>query len=242
MSWPRRRRWASRAKPVLIGPLQPGPAGQGPWRRASDPLGATLDGIVAVYGEVIERLAAQGAEWIQLDEPCLVQDRTPEELAALTRAYAALAARKGNAKLWVQHLLRPRWRIVRSAGRPAGATRSGSIWCAAPTTWTCCRSTACPPIRSWSPAIVDGRNVWRCDLEEALLGLELLRQTVPAERLIVSSSCSLQLVPYDAAPRDGFGRRAARLAGLRRAEAGRAIHPDPRPERGARGDRRRARR
>src|SRR6185437_515057 len=60
------------AKPVLLGPLSLVLLGkaQAP---DMDPLGATLDGILAVYGEVIERLAGAGAEWIQLDEPCLVQ-------------------------------------------------------------------------------------------------------------------------------------------------------------------------
>src|SRR5947209_17788794 len=40
-----------------------------------------------------------GASWIQLDEPCLVQDRTPAELAAFRQTYELLAAQKGKAKL-----------------------------------------------------------------------------------------------------------------------------------------------
>ncbi|MGH2387014.1 MAG: 5-methyltetrahydropteroyltriglutamate--homocysteine S-methyltransferase, partial [Chloroflexota bacterium] len=89
------------AKPVLLGPLSLLLLGKGQTEDV-DLLGATLDGIVAVYAEVIERLSAGGADWIQFDEPCLVQDRTPAELAALTRAYTRLANHAAGTKLWVQ--------------------------------------------------------------------------------------------------------------------------------------------
>jgi len=190
------------ARPVLIGPFSLALLGKA-HGEGVDVLGATLDGIVAVYGEVIERLAAQGAEWIQLDEPCLVQDRTPEELAALTRAYAALAARRGNAKLWVSTYFGQVGESyaaltalpVQAVGLDMvrGADNLGLI-----------QEQGFPEDKILAAGIVDGRNVWRCDLEEALRGLELLRQTVPTERLIVSSSCSLQFVPYDAGREAGL--------------------------------------
>src|ERR671918_1225061 len=50
-----------------------------------------LGPLCGVYGEVIERLAEQGATWVQLDEPCLVEDRSQRELEATERAYRQLA-------------------------------------------------------------------------------------------------------------------------------------------------------
>ena len=58
-----------------------------------------LDRLLPVYGDVVVRLARAGAGWIAFDEPCLVQDRTPEELAAVRSAYGAIARAKGEAKL-----------------------------------------------------------------------------------------------------------------------------------------------
>ena len=46
--------------------------------------------LVEVYGEVIEKLAEQGATWVQLDEPCFVEDRSERELDALRLAYEEL--------------------------------------------------------------------------------------------------------------------------------------------------------
>src|SRR5215210_2171811 len=70
--------------PVLIGPVsflllsKPADGASGDF----DPLGL-LEPLVEVYGEVLERLAEQGATWVQLDEPCFVEDRSDKELEAL---------------------------------------------------------------------------------------------------------------------------------------------------------------
>src|SRR3954469_11178374 len=50
-----------------------------------------IEPLVEVYGEVIERLAEQGATWVQLDEPCFAEDRSERELDALRLAYEELA-------------------------------------------------------------------------------------------------------------------------------------------------------
>jgi len=64
-------------KPVLIGPLSylwlgklKGDADQ---TQAFDKL-ELLDRLLPVYGEVLDRLAAQGVEWVQIDEPILALD------------------------------------------------------------------------------------------------------------------------------------------------------------------------
>src|SRR3954463_14736836 len=49
-----------------------------------------IEPLVEVYGEVIEKLAEQGATWVQFDEPCFVEDRTEKELDAPRRAYGEL--------------------------------------------------------------------------------------------------------------------------------------------------------
>src|SRR5256885_10044295 len=52
-----------------------------------------LDALLPVYGEVLTRLAAAGAAWVQPDEPCLELDRTPPELPAYGPAPRVLAER-----------------------------------------------------------------------------------------------------------------------------------------------------
>src|SRR5262249_42252528 len=77
--------------PVLIGPvsflLLSKPADG--VSESFDPLDL-IEGLVEVYGEVIEKLAEQGATWVQLDEPSFVEDRSEGGLAALRLAYEEL--------------------------------------------------------------------------------------------------------------------------------------------------------
>ncbi len=89
-------------RPVLVGPVTylllakaaPGVAAD------FDPL-TLLDRLLPVYAEVIADLRAAGAEWVQLDEPALVQDRAPAELNAAARAYRGLGALTDRPKLLV---------------------------------------------------------------------------------------------------------------------------------------------
>jgi 5-methyltetrahydropteroyltriglutamate--homocysteine methyltransferase len=184
------------AKPVLLGPitfLLLGKMTGGD--ESASPL-SLLDALLPVYAAAIQRLAAGGAEWIELDEPALVLDLTSDQLAAVARAYAVLAGAKGTTKLLLQ-------------------TAYGHVGDAYPTL------TALPvdaigldfvrglqnldfltqhgfPGDKWLAAgVVDGRNVWTNDLAASLDLLGRMQEHVPAERLMISTSCSLQHVPYD---------------------------------------------
>src|SRR3989440_855952 len=61
-----------------------------------------LGDLLGVYAEVIERLAEQGAAWVQLDEPCFVEDRSERELEALRLAYEELAAVRERPRIVVK--------------------------------------------------------------------------------------------------------------------------------------------
>jgi len=185
------------AKPVLVGPLSLVLLGKAQ-DEGMDLLGETLDGVVAVYGEVIERLAAAGAAWIQLDEPCLAQDRSPAELAALRRAYETLATRKGTARLLVETYFGSVGESYTAlAALPVDAI--GLDLVRGPENLALLRRHGLPADKSLAAGVVDGRNVWAADLGAALATLESVIETVPAGRLMVSTSCSLVHVPYDAA-------------------------------------------
>jgi 5-methyltetrahydropteroyltriglutamate--homocysteine methyltransferase len=52
---------------------------------------ALLEELLPVYVDVLRRLAAAGADWVQLDEPCLVLDLDDAMRRALQQAYRLLA-------------------------------------------------------------------------------------------------------------------------------------------------------
>ena len=84
--------------PVLVGPFSYLLLGKNDeelgaahdWDRLS-----LLPALVEVYAQVIGALRDAGAQWVQLDEPVLVPDRTAAARKAFPAAYARLAAAAG---------------------------------------------------------------------------------------------------------------------------------------------------
>src|SRR5437879_1008944 len=185
------------AKPVLIGPvtfLLLGKSRAPGFDRLS-----LLDALLPVYAQVVERLAAQGARWIQLDEPMLALDRTRAELEAYRRAYGWLADRAGGARLLLATYF-------------AGLDDNLETALALPTHGLHVDLVRAPGqlgalLERWSPAAnrvlslgaIDGRNVWRADLQRLLPVLERARDRVGPEHLWLAPSCSLLHVPIDLA-------------------------------------------
>src|SRR6266550_674578 len=84
-------------KPVLIGPVTFLLLGK--TRAARFDRLELLDVLLPVYADVLSRLVAAGATWVQLDEPCLALDRTDAEREAYARAYRMLAQRVPQARI-----------------------------------------------------------------------------------------------------------------------------------------------
>lgn len=154
-----------------------------------------LDGLLPVYAEVLQRLGKAGAEWVQVDEPCLALDRTPAELERYRAAYGFLAERSGPAKILLATYFAGLDQNAATAvalpthGLHVDLVRAAGQLDALLERW--------PAGRVLSAGVVDGRNVWRTDLEAALSMLERAAAKVSPDYLWVASSCSLLHVPID---------------------------------------------
>jgi 5-methyltetrahydropteroyltriglutamate--homocysteine methyltransferase len=182
-------------RPVLLGPVtflllaKPGPGAPAGFR----PLDR-LDDLVDRYVEVLAAFDRLGASWVQLDEPVLVADRTPEELAALRRAYERLASVAQRPALLVATYFGDLGEALPVLAE-AGVEGLSLDLVSAPQVAD--RVATVPQLRRMSvvAGVVDGRNVWRTDLPTAAARCATLLGSVG--ELAVSSSCSLLHVPYD---------------------------------------------
>src|SRR5215217_5653290 len=89
----------NKTKPVLVGPvsyLLLGKEKEAGFERID-----LIKKLVPVYIEIINRLKNQGAEWIQLDEPCLALDLTKKEQEAFEWTYRTIASKVTDVKLLV---------------------------------------------------------------------------------------------------------------------------------------------
>ena len=180
-------------KPVLIGPVTFVLLGKS--RAAAFDRLELLDALLPVYGELLATLAAAGATWVQLDEPSLALDRTPQELAAYGRVYRFLAERAPQLKLLVATYFAgledglATARELPVAGLHVDLVRAPQQLDQLLTAW--------PKGRVLSLGVIDGRNVWRADLAAALGLVERARERIGPDELWVAPSCSLLHVPVD---------------------------------------------
>ena len=181
--------------PVLVGPVSLLLLGKSADGVAEDFDRLTLlEPLIEVYGEVLERLAGQGATWVQLDEPCFVEDRPEHELGALRLAYEELAKVQERTRILVKT-------YFDHAGDAYGVLRDlpvegiGLDLHRGRHNVELIANQGGLTDQTLFAGIVDGRNVWIADLEHSLDLLEGLRDR--AGELVVSSSCSLLHTPID---------------------------------------------
>jgi 5-methyltetrahydropteroyltriglutamate--homocysteine methyltransferase len=153
-----------------------------------------LDDLLEVYGEVLERLAEQGASWVQLDEPAFVEDRSETELAALKHAYEELARVHERPRIVVKTYfdhVGDAYEVLRDL--PVEGI--GLDLHRGPRNLDLIADKGGLEEKTLFAGIVDGRNVWINDHSASLETLEGLRDRVG--ELVVSTSCSLQHSPVD---------------------------------------------
>jgi len=174
-------------KPVLIGPLTYlylGKAMEGGFDRLS-----LLESLLPVYGEILARLAAQGAEWAQLDEPVLTLDLDPEWGAAFLGAYEKLRVAAPGLKIMVGTYFGEFRENVSVASRLPIDMLHLDVTRAENELETVLN--ALPSGVQLSLGVVDGRNIWRNDFERSRGFIEKAKKALGADRLWIAPSCSL---------------------------------------------------
>ncbi|MDH4562286.1 5-methyltetrahydropteroyltriglutamate--homocysteine S-methyltransferase [Pseudomonas sp. BN411] len=182
-------------KPVLIGPLTYlwlGKAKGGDFDRLD-----LLERLLPVYGEIFQRLAAQGVEWVQIDEPILVLDLPQDWKNAFERAYNLLQ-KEPLKKLIATYFGGLEDNLGLAASLPLDGLHIDLV--RAPEQFPTILDRL-PAYKVLSLGVVNGRNVWRCDLEKALDVLRHAHERL-GERLWVAPSCSLLHSPVDLARED----------------------------------------
>ncbi|KRG68466.1 5-methyltetrahydropteroyltriglutamate--homocysteine S-methyltransferase [Pseudoxanthomonas dokdonensis] len=182
------------SRPVLLGPV------------SLLKLSKTTDGsnaldllprLLPAYAQLLQQLQQAGADWVQLDEPCLVLDLDAASAAAYRLAYAQLAAAPQTA--------RPRLLLATYFGKlddnlPLALSlpvegihldlvRGLEQLDEALAQW--------PAGRVLSAGLIDGRNVWRSQLDHAVTVARYARGHLQPAQLWLAPSCSLLHLPID---------------------------------------------
>jgi 5-methyltetrahydropteroyltriglutamate--homocysteine methyltransferase len=183
------RRAGFKAKPVIVGPVTY--LALGKTKDDSERL-ALLPRLLTVYAQLLDALAEQGVEWVQLDEPILVTELDLDWQQAFNIAYHRL--RNGRIKiLLATYFGELRENRYLAANLPVDGLHLDAING---------REDVAPllnllaPYKVLSLGVINGRNIWKTDLTAVLDWLEPIAQRL-GDRLWIAPSCSLLHVPVD---------------------------------------------
>ncbi|MBN9339803.1 MAG: 5-methyltetrahydropteroyltriglutamate--homocysteine S-methyltransferase [Comamonadaceae bacterium] len=177
------------AKPVIVGPVTYLAIG-----KAKDDANklALLERLLPVYAELLDTLAAQGVEWVQIDEPILVTELDADWQHAFNTAYHHLKAAKVKILL-ATYFGQLQENAYLAANLPVAGLHVDAIN----------DQGGVQPLLGLLPAhkvlslgVINGRNIWKTDLAAVLDWVEPLAQRL-GERLWIAPSCSLLHVPVD---------------------------------------------
>jgi 5-methyltetrahydropteroyltriglutamate--homocysteine methyltransferase len=190
-----------KAMPVIIGPVTYLALGKA--KDGSDRL-ALLPRLLPVYAALLADLAAHGAEWVQIDEPILVTELDAAWRDAVGQAYRTL--RTERVKLLLATYFGPlRDNLPLLEALPVQGVHLDAINARDEVAALIQHS---PVDRIISLGVVNGRNIWKTDLETTLAWLEPVRAAL-GERLWLAPSCSLLHVPVDLANERKFDPQIA---------------------------------
>ncbi|GAA3362348.1 5-methyltetrahydropteroyltriglutamate--homocysteine S-methyltransferase [Saccharopolyspora gregorii] len=184
-----------KTRPVVVGPLtflllsKPQDGAPASFR----PLDK-VDELVTAYAELLGELHRAGVEWVQLDEPAFTADRSQADLDTLRAAYQRLGELSERPKILVAS-------YFGDLGDALGVLASSPVEAVGVDLVAGQRTVdelpSVPGLREKTlvAGLVDGRNIWRTDLDKALTTAATLLGL--AGEVAVSTSCSLLHVPYD---------------------------------------------
>jgi 5-methyltetrahydropteroyltriglutamate--homocysteine methyltransferase len=183
------RQQGVQVKPVIIGPVTYLALGKA--KDDSNKL-ALLDRLLPVYTQLLNQLAEQGVEWVQIDEPLLVTELDEDWRHAYNTAYHQLKACR--VKLLLATYFGPLLENgYLAANLPVAGLHLDAING---------RDDVLPLInllpahKVLSLGVINGRNIWKTDLTAVLDWLEPLAQRL-GDQLWIAPSCSLLHVPVD---------------------------------------------
>ena len=187
-------------RPVLLGPVTYLLLGKAK-NEKTDRL-ALLEDLLLVYERVLKRLAAAGADWVQIDEPMLGRNLDDRERAAFGLSFARLAVSAPSLKLLAAVYfsdLRENMKVALAlpvAGLHLDLVRGPNQL-----------DNVLAKLADGtmlSMGLVDGRNIWKTDLARAIATAGRAAQAIGGDRVMIAPSCSLLHSPVDLAVETGL--------------------------------------
>ncbi len=156
-----------------------------------------LDRLLPVYQQILQELKEAGATCVQFDEPVLALDLTEKQRAAFVPAYTRLKkAVPQLAFLVTAYFAEYRENLSVVMQLPVETVHLDAVYAGNELDRIL---KMLPADKSLSLGVVNGRNIWKNNYETSLQQLQKAIHHLGADRVRVSSSCSLMFSPVSLA-------------------------------------------
>ncbi len=181
-----------KTKPVIIGPASYLLLGKAKGENVS--LSKLAESLLPVYAEILDSLKQLEAEWVQIDEPCLVRDLTSEEKELYKQCYDYLRGRNGLKTIIATYFdgLYDNTELAANLGEDylhidlvAAPAQLNEVL------------SKLPKNVGLSLGMVEGRNIWKNDFDQSIKIINGIVDKIGKERVLISTSCSLLHSPID---------------------------------------------
>ena len=176
-------------KPVILGPVTFVNLSKG----YSD-FKTVVQQFVPLYAEILSELEAEGVEWVQIDEPMLATSLSKEEVEIFSDVYHQLHDAAPNVKLLLQTYFDSIDSYEEIISLPVQGIGLDFVHDRG-VNLASLKRLGFPKDKVLAAGVIDGRNIWRANLEEKTSLLSEIAEIVSKERLIVQPSSSLLHVP-----------------------------------------------
>jgi 5-methyltetrahydropteroyltriglutamate--homocysteine methyltransferase len=180
-----------KGKPVIVGPFTFVKLSKGYEEADYQTL---VNDLIPLYGKILRELQEEGVEWVQIDEPILCTSITKQEINRFKDAYGILKQAAPDVKIilqtyfdHVEHFKEVTAIPVDGIGMDFIHDRGENM--------TALKENGFPGDKILAAGVVDGRNIWRTNLDKAHSFLSQLTEHVSKDRLIIQPSSSLLHVP-----------------------------------------------
>lgn len=183
------------AKPVLIGPvsfLLLGKEKEEGFHRLK-----LIENLLPVYVDILKVLAAEGASYVQVDEPCLALNLSEEELSKFKSVYEKIREEFPQLKIILTSYFDCYGKNLKSVLElPVHTVHLDLSRCPEQLDDALTESFI-QSGKHLSLGIVDGRNIWKNDYDHSLKVIKKAADKLGADRLWIATSCSLLHTPCD---------------------------------------------
>lgn len=176
-------------KPVLLGPITFIKLGKG-YEEGEFP--TLVEEFLPLYIDVLTELKEAGVKWVQIDEPIFSTALTKEDIVQAEYVYESFAKVIPEVNIIIQTYFESVDSYEKIVNLPAAAIGLDFVH---GNSLEQLNKHGFPKDKKLAAGIIDGRNVWRQDLNHQIDLLESIAEIVDKENIIVQPSCSLIHVP-----------------------------------------------